>query len=191
MYLFLNSGSVTPVGPLIVPNDQKDPLYVPDDTFMMQVQSHCILNFISTSTITRLLLNLILGRKPSSEVLEIRIVNVSSLAAIHEIYGLAVYGAIKAARDSFIRSLAMEVARVFPSVDCKFLSYAPGLMATEVVDRDLLMVSSPPNEIRDSPQKFVDPYVSAKRCISLIVDKSFSWTNGAHIDFYDEIKYDT
>lgn len=188
--LFLNAGTVTPAGPLLNTSEYTDPALASDESFLLNLQQHAMINFNSVVTVSRLFVNAMLHRKPRSHCLRVSLINVSSLAAVQEIYGLSIYGAIKAARDSILRSFCLEVACNFSSVDCKFLNYAPGLMLTDLVERNLLGKTSPPNEIRDSPQKYADPDKSAARCISLICDYRNSWRNGSHIDFYDKVEYD-
>jgi len=185
-YLFLNSGSVSPAGPLVFSLGSQESSPAADEDFLATLEQHCVLNFVSLVALVRLLLNLVLQRNPRSTGLQVRVANISSLAAVREIYGLPVYGAIKSARDSIIRSISVEALRNFPEVDCRFLNYAPGLMATELVERDLLGSHCPPNDVRDSTKIFTDVDLTADRCISLLEGKGFLWKNGSHIDFYEE-----
>jgi len=189
-YLFMNSGSVTPVGHLI-PSPESVLLtsITANDlaVFDAQLLEHCVLNFTSFVSLLRALILFGLSKRCIQGRQIIRVVNVSSLAAIRELNGLSIYGAIKAARESILRSLSLELNANYPDVDSKFLNYAPGPMQTELVRRDLLGVDSPDNAVKSGAMRFVEPRQSAMICIDLLINAAptNSWENGAHVDYFD------
>lgn len=180
-YLFLNAGSVTPVGSML------DPI---TNDFENIISNHCVLNFMSYVLLLRVFLRIALGHKPSNSEMKVRLVNVSSLAATQGLYGMGVYGAIKAARESIMRTLSTELGTDFGCTDVRLLNYAPGPMDTELVREGLLSNDAGKNHVRDIVNlSYVDPRSSANKCISLLTstEKLAAWSNGAHIDFFDEI----
>ena len=190
-YVFMNAGSVKPVGDLLPPPAINSPRVVHTHArtplFEFETATHCMLNFTSFVSLLRLLLRTVIFGTLDSSRVRIRVVNVSSLAALAQLPGMAIYGAIKAARDSLIKSLALEVRTKHPEIDAKFLSYAPGAMDTELVRNDLAHDRCPNNYVKDSDMVYVDPNVSADRCVSLLTGESerFQWENGDHVDYYD------
>jgi NAD(P)-dependent dehydrogenase (short-subunit alcohol dehydrogenase family) len=179
MFLFLNSGSVTPVGPLLVPLAS---------SFEKALMDHCSLNFISFTLIARVMVRLVIEHQFNKRSPKIRVVNVSSLGAVRPLYGLGVYSAIKAARDSLMCTLSLEMSHDFPCIDARFLSYAPGPMDTTLMRKELLSHHSARNELKESQIKlFVDPSMSAEKCVSLVTstEKLCLWVNGAHLDYFD------
>jgi short-subunit dehydrogenase len=186
----MNSGSVTPVGHLI-PSPESVLLtsITANDlaVFDAQLLEHCVLNFTSFVSLLRALILFGLSKRCIQGRQIIRVVNVSSLAAIRELNGLSIYGAIKAARESILRSLSLELNANYPDVDSKFLNYAPGPMQTELVRRDLLGVDSPDNAVKSGAMRFVEPRQSAMICIDLLINAAptNSWENGAHVDYFD------
>lgn len=189
-YLFMNSGSVTPVGQLIPPAESGllSPITANDlVVFDAQLLEHCVLNFTSFVSLLRALILFALSKRCIEGRQIIRVVNVSSLAAIRELNGLSIYGAIKGARESILRSLCSELSTNYPDVDSKLLNYAPGPMHTELVRRDLLGVDSPDNAVKSGGMLFVEPRQSAMKCIGLLINAApaNSWENGAHVDYFD------
>jgi NAD(P)-dependent dehydrogenase (short-subunit alcohol dehydrogenase family) len=182
-YVFFNSGSVTPVGPLT------------DSTiheFEKATINHCMLNFVSFVMLTRAFVHLALSHKPQNDNVKLRIVNVSSLAAKQGLYGMGVYCAIKAARESIMETLALELSTDFSDKDVRILNYAPGPMETRLVKQDLLGNTAPTNYVKQMKwSSFVDPLESAKKCVGILTlpDNTRSWKNGDHIDFFDQIEF--
>ena len=180
-YLFLNAGSVTPVGALTDPS-------VHD--FEKALITHCMLNFVSFVLLTRALMRLTMAHKSRDGGVRIHIVNVSSIAAEQALYGMAVYSAIKSARDSIMKSLALEMQTDYSDIHVRILNYAPGPMDTKLVQEDLLGKGAPSNHLKQLKTKmFVDPLESAKKCIALLTvpESDRSWKNGEHIDFFDDV----
>jgi NAD(P)-dependent dehydrogenase (short-subunit alcohol dehydrogenase family) len=177
-FMFLNSGSVTPVGPIL------SLVNTDDQEFLASLDSHICLNMMSFTVLLRCTVRHLLSE--GSSAAKLHIVNVSSLAAIKELYGMAVYCAIKAARDSMIRSLSLEIERDWAHVDARIISYAPGMMKTDMVQNDLIGGDNE-NAVKsiENPT-FVNGAISAKRCVDLITGKiARDFKNGDHIDYYD------
>jgi NAD(P)-dependent dehydrogenase (short-subunit alcohol dehydrogenase family) len=180
-YMLLNAGSVSPVAPML------DPIS-PD--FETDISNHSTLNFVSYVLLIRIFVRLVLGHKPTNSTIKVRVVNISSLAATHGLYGMGVYGAIKAARESILRTLAAEVESDMNHRDIRLLNYAPGPMDTDMVRIGLLSDGVPCNALKQLGSfSFVDPNLSAQKCLSLITspEKLNLWENGDHIDYYDQI----
>lgn len=177
IYVFMVAGSVTPVGPLLALDGP--------DNFYDSIENHLYLNMVSFASILRTVINGVLRHPPIGK-LKLNLVNVSSLAAIREFHGMAVYCAIKAARDSFMRSISLELEKDHPLVEARVLNYAPGMMETEMVTKDLLG-SDVSNAVKCLPNpQFVSTSVSAKKCVDLITGvHNHTFANGEHIDFYD------
>jgi NAD(P)-dependent dehydrogenase (short-subunit alcohol dehydrogenase family) len=173
IYAFLNSGSVEPVGPLLEDASGME-------EFIRATERHCKLNFVSFAAISRTIANYCMINRSVAG----RIVNISSLAAIQELYGMGVYGAIKAARESFTRSMVLEKHRDGPDVDLKFLSYAPGPMLTDIVTESLISSHSKANHVKQTSTEFVDPNASARRCLRLLTGPD-TWASGSHFDYFD------
>lgn len=177
MLAFINSGSVDPVGPLLQSSHETESSM---KHFMKTTLVHINLNFLSFVAIAKTLARYC----TSNTVHRARIVNISSLAAIQELYGMAIYSATKSARDSFMRSLALEIDQDFKNRDIKFLSYAPGPMLTDLVKQSLISSKSRANHVKQSVPEFIDPHESADCCVRLLCNDS-DWKSGSHLDFYD------
>jgi short-subunit dehydrogenase len=175
IYAFINSGSIEPVGPLL----HKTGKALLSEKFTRATELHVNLNFISFVALTRAL-----SQYCISHDIIARIVNISSLAAIQELYGMAIYSAIKSARESFIRSLALEIKRDESNPDIKYLNYAPGPMCTDIVKESLVGVNSADNHVKNAKLDFIDPDVSARCCCDILFADE-KWESGCHIDFYD------
>lgn len=193
-FVLMNAGSVTPVGPLIPvahhsPTIPTTPRSRGTATLAMALSEHCNLNFISFTVLLRCILQLSVSHRQSRSLQRVRVVNVSSLAAVKNLEGMAVYGAIKSARECIIRAMSSELEISYPHLDVRMLNYAPGPMETELVMRDLLGTGTPDNFTKRLCGSFVDKDESAKKCLDLLTCPSLmeSWQSGAHIDFFDEI----
>lgn len=103
------------------------------------------------------------------------IVNISSLASVQAMKGLAVYGSGKAARDSLIRSIALEN----PDVRC--LNYAPGPLETDMAQ--ILRSDSHLTDFFQKKENLLTPEVSAEKLMSLLQKDEYE--NGSHVDYYD------
>ena len=192
-YAFMNAGSVNPVGSLM--SDQMDS-FASDDRGSRDIPSfhdaltrHCSLNFTSFAVLLRCFANFAAVNLRTNSATRVRLVNVSSLAAVKPLYGLSVYCSLKAARDMLINNLALEVHREFPSSDFRVLSYAPGPMLTELVQVDLLADNACDNELKKYRGDFVDPLLSATKCVNLLTSPELlhEWKSGDHIDYFDDI----
>lgn len=191
--VFMNAGSVNPVGPFIQArahfladeNGDSDEIGAFHDSVIRN--SH--INFISYTVLLRSLANIAAEIIRSNPAVQVRIVNVSSLAAIQPLYGLGVYCSLKAARDMLLKNMALEIRREFPANQFRVLNYAPGPMKTELVRVNLLADDAPDNELKKYEGDFVDPLSSAKRCVSLLTSPEMleKWHSGDHIDYFDDI----
>jgi NAD(P)-dependent dehydrogenase (short-subunit alcohol dehydrogenase family) len=191
--VFMNAGSVNPVGPFIQARAQSladgnggsDKLGAFHDSVIRN--SH--INFISYTVLLRCLANIAAENIRSNPAVQVRIVNVSSLAAIQPLYGLGVYCSLKAARDMLLKNMALEIQREFPANQFRVLNYAPGPMKTELVRVNLLADDASDNELKKYEGDFVDPLSSAKRCVSLLTSPEMldKWRSGDHIDYFDDI----
>ncbi len=177
VYVYMVAGSVAPVGPLLSSDGSS--------TFFQYLEAHLSLNLLSFTSILRAIIVEVLSKHSDSPLI-LGLVNVSSLAAIKELHGMAVYCAVKAARDSLMRSIGSELERDYPYIDARVMSYAPGMMETDMVKNDLLGAIET-NAIKElSSHKFVSCSASAQKCVDLIMKKStFTYKNGQHIDYYD------
>jgi sepiapterin reductase len=126
-------------------------------------------------------------------VSELRIVNVSSLAALQPFDCWSLYCSAKAARDMFFRNLVIEYEEEQKeSSDSKFaslsvLNYAPGPLDTDMQQQ--IRESMPQTGLRDvfvemkRENKLLTAQESADKLVSLL--ETGSYENGAHVDFYD------
>lgn len=105
------------------------------------------------------------------------IANISSLAAVCPLKGLSIYGAGKAARDSFIRSVAEENADVLA------FNYAPGPLRTDMAH--VLKTRSHMQEFFEVPSNILDPDVSASKLATLLMSGSVE--SGSHVDYFDDV----
>lgn len=190
LYTFMNTGSVVPVGPLF--SNDGDGHHGVDEThfgYYDAIATHCSLNFTSFTILTRYVMRICVRLQLHSPLLRARFVNISSLAALQPMYGLSAYCAIKAARDSFVRVLALELGRDVPSANFKVLSYAPGPMMTDLVRLNLLAKNAANNHLKEYQGSFVDPLVSARKCVSIISSPDYerSWSSGDHLDYFDDL----
>ena len=104
------------------------------------------------------------------------IINISSLAAVSPLKGLSIYCCGKAARDAFIKSVALETDN-----NVRTLSYAPGPLRTAMAEE--LRLKSHMKEFFEDPNNILDPEESAIKLLSIL--KKDSFTNGSHVDYYD------
>jgi sepiapterin reductase len=111
-----------------------------------------------------------------SDVVNRVVVNISSLVAIGAIRGMSVYGAGKAARDAFIRSIALE----YPGVTA--INYAPGPVQTDMADQ--LKKASHVEEFYSNPSNLLKAEDTVEKLVKLL-KKEFEFENGAHIDYFD------
>jgi sepiapterin reductase len=103
------------------------------------------------------------------------IINISSLASLQAMKGMAVYSSGKAARDAVIRSIAHEN----PDVRC--ISYAPGPLETRMADE--LRANSYLKDFFENKLNLLTPETTVNKLIELL--KKNEYENGAHVDFYD------
>lgn len=193
-FIFLNSGSVTPVGHILAKGpsfSSSGSGYIDGDSFDEQLHRHSNLNFVAFTTIARTILRVILKRELPHSGVAIRVVNVSSIAAIKDLPGMSIYGATKAAREAIMRGIASELESEYPQLDSRVLSYAPGPMETEMVTRDLTHPDCPDNFMKQAKSaiSFIECDESARKCLRLLTDMSSlsKWKSGDRVDFYDDI----
>ncbi|KAJ3141020.1 hypothetical protein HDU90_007043 [Geranomyces variabilis] len=125
------------------------------------------------------------------------VVNISSLAAVQPFDCWGVYCAVKAARDMFHRTFAVEQAeddkqeqkQHASSPSLRVLNYAPGPLDTDMQTR--IRDEMPQVPLRDvyvkmhEEQNLVDPQVSADVLVEHLLLKENAFENGAHVDIYD------
>jgi len=120
-----------------------------------------------------------LVQESTSKKCKATLVNISSLLAVESFPTMGIYGAGKAARDHFHKTMAKEIS---PET-LKILNYAPGPLETKMV-----------NEIRTAPkldetlrEGFMNPVLlpeeSAMKLIKLVLSSDYE--SGSHVDFYD------
>lgn len=107
------------------------------------------------------------------------LVQISSLLAVEQFKSMGIYGAGKAARDHYHKTMAKEIS----SDKLKILNYAPGPLETEMVE-----------EIRAAPKlddglkpafhtNLLQPEDSAWKLVQLILKDQYE--TGQHVDYYD------
>ncbi|KAL7576034.1 hypothetical protein ACA910_000821 [Epithemia clementina (nom. ined.)] len=117
---------------------------------------------------------------------ETTIVNISSLAAIQPLPGMAIYSSGKAARDMYHACLAKELERTDDEQttgNIKILNYAPGPLETDMMV-ELQSAEGLDVSLKQSiQQNVVDTNKSATALVRLVLENSF--TSGSHIDYFD------
>eukprot|EP00920_Eleutheroschizon_duboscqi_P040634 GHVT01097165.1.p1 GENE.GHVT01097165.1~~GHVT01097165.1.p1 ORF type:complete len:366 (-),score=49.55 GHVT01097165.1:478-1575(-) len=118
----------------------------------------------------------------------LRIVQISSLAALQAIPSWSSYCSQKAYRDMFMQCLALDLAAQpeTEGKDAKALSWAPGLMKTQMVTVDAeASESEAVRGLAASPEEsFMPIELSAGRLWSLLLSNCF--VSGSHVDVHDE-----
>ncbi|KAJ3109049.1 hypothetical protein HDU97_009167 [Phlyctochytrium planicorne] len=129
----------------------------------------------------------------------VTVVNISSLAAIEPFDCWSIYGAGKAAREMFHRTMVVEEGliqqeesspagspeNIQPRV--RILNYAPGPLDTDM--QKVIRDEMPEVPLRSiyvqmhQEGKLVDPNDSARVLVQLL--ESGNYENGAHVDYYD------
>ncbi len=164
-YLINNAGSLGPLSP--------SSSFTPEN--LSQIEAVTTLNVSSFMILTSAFL--------SSPPQDKQIINISSLAAVQPFPTWSLYCAGKAARDMYIRCLALEN----PGVN--FLNYAPGPMDTEM-QSEIRSSDGCDSGTREYFQKakadgaLVDPRDSADKLVGMMVP-SPSYESGGHVDYYD------
>ena len=144
------------------------------------MDSNVQLNITSCLWLSSRFAKLIQGSSESGGDCKATLVNVSSLLAVESFPSMGIYGAGKAARDHFHKTMAKEI----PPERIKILNYAPGPLETDMIE-----------EIRAAPKldeslkpafekKAIDPRDSAMKLAKLIIASS-DFESGAHVDYYD------
>ncbi|KAJ3017422.1 hypothetical protein HKX48_003558 [Thoreauomyces humboldtii] len=140
------------------------------------------LNLTAPTVLTSAFLRHFAPPSPSpSSTPTITIVNVSSLAALQPFDCWGIYCSVKAARDMYHRTIAIED----PSV--RVLNYAPGPMDTDMQTR--IRKEMPDVPLRDvydqmhREDKLVRPDTSARVLLRLL--ERDEWVNADHVDIYD------
>lgn len=143
----------------------------PSDAAM--VNDYLQFNFTSMVALTGVWLRSLAGTQTKI------IVNISSLLAICPFKGLSLYGAGKAARDSYIRSIAEE----YP--DVLTLNYAPGPLKTDMADS--LATSSHLTEFFSNANNLIHPRDTTKKLLD-VLDRLMAKKikSGSHVDFFDK-----
>eukprot|EP00743_Colponemidia_sp_Colp-15_P010349 GILK01011391.1.p1 GENE.GILK01011391.1~~GILK01011391.1.p1 ORF type:complete len:270 (-),score=22.22 GILK01011391.1:319-1104(-) len=137
-------------------------------------------NVGSTIGISSLFMNAFLG----DSSVQVRLINISSKAAIEPFKSYSLYCAGKAARDSYLAVVAAENS----NSNLKTLNYAPGPMDTDMAT-EIRQSSSVDKDLRTLYQRMhsegtlVSPEDSASKLVGLLKEDAF--ISGSHIDYYD------
>ncbi|RWS11573.1 sepiapterin reductase-like protein [Dinothrombium tinctorium] len=149
------------------PNQLVDSFTLQDSQF---IKSYFECNVFSVIKMTSAFL-----RKFASKAKHCTIVNISSLAAVKAIKGLSIYGAGKAARDAYFRSVALEMENT------SVLNYAPGPLQTEMVD--ILKKEGFNKEFFKEEKNLLKPESTIKKLFNLL--ETGNYENGSHVDVFD------
>mmetsp|Transcript_10515 Transcript_10515/g.13659 ORF Transcript_10515/g.13659 Transcript_10515/m.13659 type:complete len:201 (-) Transcript_10515:288-890(-) len=115
------------------------------------------------------------------------LVNISSLCAIEPFATMATYCFTRAAKEMAMRVISKEQEH---SNKLKVLNWAPGPMATDMIDEIVASKALDP-DIRAYYEKLlqenscVPQDASAEKCMRILITNSFY--SGAHIDYFDEV----
>jgi len=179
--LFLNHGSL---GPPVLCHSVVAKVAALE--FATNVSSFCAVSALLTSW-------LIEGLTNSRRVVVVRLINTSSLAAVRPMGSLGMYCAGKAAREMFMKVMALEfqedpsILKRCALIDFKTLNWAPGPMKTKmVVDAVEDGVQFPQTAqffAQMDSDVWVKPDDSASRLFSVLRKDTFK--SGDSIDVYD------
>ena len=115
-----------------------------------------------------------------------RVINISSLAAVQPFDCWGTYCMTKAARDMLHRTIALESEH--RDLKVKTLNYAPGPLDTDMQGdiRHGMPLTSPLTEVFTSMHEngeLLDPRDSATKLVQLLAEDCFE--SGSHVDVFD------
>ena len=155
--------------------DISRPLLTHDDGARMQY--HFAINYSSMVTLNSLLLTKLKDVQSKTVVL------ITSILATNPMNGFGLYGACKAARDSYARVLALENPTI------RVLSYSPGPLDTEMLQhvRSSHYSDDVKKSIKGSFEKgeVLKPDVTVKKLVDILESNNFE--SGKVVDYYDGI----
>lgn len=156
------------------------------DLNAMETAAAFDLNITSTAVLSQLILRHFAqkAQRPNNSV-QIVIVNISSLLAIQAMPSWSLYSTAKAARDMLMKALDVEAKAL--NLEVKTLSWAPGLMHTDLIREALdtcpyAQTRHQFEAMRDDA-KMVDTRDSAAKLVRLLQCGAFE--SAAHIDYFD------
>ena len=155
--------------------DISRPLLAHDDGTSMQY--HFALNYTSMAMLNSLLLTKL------KDVQSKAIVLITSILATNPMNGFGLYGACKAARDSYARVLALENPTI------RVLSYSPGPLDTEMLQH--VLSSHYSDDVRKSIKRSFEkgevlkPDVTVAKLVDILERNDFE--SGKVVDYYDGI----
>ncbi|KAL1936443.1 hypothetical protein VTP01DRAFT_577 [Rhizomucor pusillus] len=144
-----------------------------------EIQQYCDFNIASYACLVSGFIKAL--RSIEAFAPELTIVNISSLLAVQPFSNWALYASGKAARDMFLKVLALEEKSV------RTLSYAPGPLDNEM-QRQVRETLGDPEQKQlytnlANEGKLVTMEESARKLVMLLRSNTFE--SGAHVDFYD------
>ena len=156
------------------------------------VESTMNLNLTSPIALTGFLLQPSSGLVASLSPSRVVVINISSLLAIQAFPCWGLYGAHKAGRDQFFSILSLEIPATVEALgieSLRVLSYSPGPLDTLMQSEVREMMADPEQRNQYAKMKseklLVTVEASAEKCMDLLfADK---YTDGAHIDYYDDL----
>lgn len=144
----------------------------------------------------------------TSAEIPLTIVNISTLLATMTLPTMSLYCTLKAARETFLRSLVQEVDPPLPSeataaaaaaaavhpraAPVRVLNYAPGPLADTDMVPEIIAAPLLDESVRQSFRSIsslVDPAASARKLVRLLQQEfpSPQTPNGAHVDYFDPL----
>lgn len=150
-----------------------------------EINQYYQLNMTSACFLTNAFVQMFRDGALSSK--EIRVVNVSSLAAVESFPSWGFYCSAKAGREMFHKTLAQEYT---DDRSVMVLNYAPGPLDTDM-QAEVRSCDTIDPKIHEfyvtmfQDGKLVDPIDSAKKLLRLLVSEKYS--SGQHVDWFDVI----
>ena len=176
IYFINNAGSI---GPQEFVGTKTGPEY------MNQFSETFDFNVISSCTLTSELMSIYRASRLAGS--HLTIINVSSLAALVPYDSWSIYCAGKAAREMFHRVVASENAK---DTCLSIMNYAPGPLDTDM-SKEIRESATLHSEAREYFQSLkeknevVQVAESAGKLVTLLLTSNY--TNGSHVDFYDDM----
>ncbi|KAF2363254.1 Sepiapterin reductase [Trinorchestia longiramus] len=159
-----------------------DPLrYVRNLDDFTLISKYYDLNLSSVYVVNAAFLRAVKSLQAAQPSLAVKVVNITSLAAVSPIKSWALYCSGKAGRDMLFRVLAAEE----PSISV--LNYAPGPVSTDM--HHMAATETPDEEVREmfcksvQDNKVLAPEQTIDKLLQLLEEGSY--TSGDHVDYYD------
>ena len=143
------------------------------------MKSNVQLNITSNLWLSSRFAKLVKQSSESGGTCKATLVNISSLLAVECFPSMGIYGAGKAARDHFHKTMAQEI----PPDRLKILNYAPGPLETDMIEEIRLAPKLDESLKPAFEKKAIDPKESAMKLAKLILVSDFE--SGSHVDYYD------